>query len=136
MRKLVRTALLLYAIAALLLIPLAAFAENEHNHAHATNGRQVQKIGVYEAELVFKGADITLYVRDDKDQKVDTATLSATAIILAKGNQQKTVELKPAGDNKLAGKIDFPVEGKLRATVSLKTAAGEAGKGRYSLDIE
>ena len=46
----------------------------------------------------------------------------------------RTVELKPAGDNRLAGKVDFPIEGKLRATVTLKMGDAEIGKGRYSLD--
>ena len=104
-----------------------------HSHA-APNGGQIQKIGTYEGELVVKGSDVTLYIVDEKEQKVDASRLSATAVVLAKGNEQKTVELKPSGDNKLTGKVDFPVEGKFRATVTLKTASGEAGKGRYSLD--
>lgn len=122
---------LLFALA-LSLAPGAALAQ-AHSHA-APNGGQIQKIGAYEAELVVKGSDVMLYVVDDKEQKVDASKLSATAVVLAKGNEQKTVELKPTGDNKLAGKADFPVEGKFRATVTLKTATGEAGKGRYSLD--
>jgi hypothetical protein len=55
-------------------------------------------------------------------------------VVLAKGNEQKTVELKPAGENKLAGKADFPVEGEFRATVTLKSGGSELGKARYSLD--
>jgi hypothetical protein len=110
----------------------AAFAQG---HAHASpNGGQIQKIGTYEGELVFKGSDVILYVVDAAEKKIDTAPLTATATVLARGNEQKLIELKPAGDNKLSGKIDFPIEGKFRATVSLKTAAGEAGKARFSLD--
>jgi hypothetical protein len=99
------------------------------------NGGQEVKIGAYEAELVVKGADVTLYIHDSNDQKVDASGFTATAIVLAKGNQQKSVTLTPVGQNKLAGKIDFSVEGKFRATVTLKTASGEAGKGRYNLDV-
>lgn len=106
-----------------------------HSHA-APNGGQIQQIGSYEGELVVKGSDVMLYVVDAQEKKVDTSKFSATAVVLAKGNQQKTVELVPAGDNRLAGKVDFPVEGKLRATVALKTPAGEAGKGRYSVDMK
>ena len=114
--------------------PTLALAQ-AHSHA-APNGGQIQKIGSYEGELVVKGSDVILYVVDADEKKVDAAPLLATAVVLAKGNQQKTVELKPAGDNKLAGKVDFPVEGKFRATVSLRTASGEAGKARFSLDAK
>jgi uncharacterized protein (DUF2147 family) len=110
----------------------AAFAQ-AHIHA-APNGGQIQKIGSYEGELVVKGSEVILYVVDSAEKKIDSAPLTATATVLAKGNEQKVVELKPSGDNRLSGKVDFPVEGKFRATVSLKTATGEAGKARFNLD--
>lgn len=112
--------------------PIPALAQ-AHSHA-APNGGQLQQIGPYEAELVVRGSEVALYVVDEKEQKVDASKMSATAVVLAKGNQQKTVSLQPAGDNKLTGKVDFAVDGKFRATVTLKTPAGEAGKGRYNLD--
>lgn len=115
-------------------VPGSAFAQ-AHSHT-APNGGQIQKIGSYEGELVVKGSDVTLYVVDGDEKKVDAAPLSASATVLAKGNVQKTVELKPAGENRLVGRIDFPVEGKFRATVALRTASGEAGKARYSLDAK
>jgi hypothetical protein len=114
------------------LAPAVAWAQ-AHGHSH--RGGQEVKIGAYEAELVVKGADVTLYINDAKDQKVDASGFTATAVVLAKGNQQKSITLTPAGENQLAAKIDFPVEGKFRATVTLKTASGEVGKGRYNLDI-
>jgi len=60
--------------------------------------------------------------------------MTATALVLAKGNLQKSVEMKPAGENKLAGVVDFAVEGKFRAAVTLRNASGEIGKARYNLD--
>ena len=93
-----------------------------------TRAGQAQKIGKYEGELVVKGTTLTLYVLDEKDQKVDALKMSATAEVLAKGNEKKTVELKPAGENKLAGTGDFVTDGKLRATVTLVAAGTEAGK--------
>lgn len=107
----------------------------QHSHA-APNGGQIQKIGTLEGELLVKGSQVTLFVVDDAEKKVDASAMSASAVVLAKGNQSKTVEMKPAGDNKLTGVVDFPVEGKFRATVTLRTASGEAGKARYSLDAK
>lgn len=122
------------ALAALLVVsPPAAFAQG-HGHSHASaHGGQIQKIGVYEAELVVKGGDMMLYVVDEKDEKVDATKFSATAVVLAKGNEQKTVELKPANDNMLSGRADFAVEGKFRATVTLRSGSTEIGKGRYNI---
>jgi hypothetical protein len=116
----------------LLVSPALAWAQD---HAHSHHGGQELKIGAYQAELVVKGAEMTLFVNDAKDQKIDASGFKATAVVLAKGNQQKTVELSPGGDNKLVGKVDFPVEGKFRATVTLKNAGGEIGKGRYNLGM-
>lgn len=123
----------LAASAMLVLSGGGVMAEGGHSHT-ASNGGQVQQIGAYEAELVVKGADMMLYIVDNQEKKVDVTKFSATAVVLAAGNQQKTVEMSPSGENRLAGKIEFPITGKIRATVSLKTAAGEAGKGRYNLD--
>ena len=78
---------------------------------------------------------MTLHVNDTKDQKVNTEGFSATAVVLAKGNQQKTVELAHASDNRLVGKIDFATDTRFRATVTLRTSKGEVGKGRYNLNV-
>ena len=115
----------------LLLAPGITLAQ-AHGHGHQEG--QTQKIGSYEGELVVKGADVSLYLLDQQDNKVDASKLRATAIVLAKGNELKTVELTPAGENKLAGKAEFPVDAKFRATVSLQSPSGEVGKARYSLD--
>lgn len=104
-----------------------------HSHA-APNGGQIQQMGAYEGELVVKGAEVMLYVVDAQEKKVNVAGFSATATVLAKGNEQKTVTLAPAGDNKLVGRVDFPVDGKFRATVSLKPSTGDAVRARYSID--
>ena len=112
---------------------VAAAPGDDHSHA-PPNGGRLKQICAYEAELVVKGSEMTLHLVDEQERKVDAAKFSASAVVLAKGNEQRTVDLTPSGDNRLSGKIDFPVEGKIRATVTLKTPAGAAGKGRYSLD--
>jgi hypothetical protein len=116
----------------LLFVPAVAVAQG---HGHSHHGGQEVKIGKFEAELVVKGAEVTLYVNDANDQKIDASSFSATAVVLAKGNQQKSISLAPAGENKLVGKVDVPIEGKFRATVTLKNSSGELRKGRYNLDV-
>lgn len=123
------------ALATLALTLLGGQAWAQHSgHAHATHGGQVQKIGKFEAELVVKGTELSLYLNDEKDKPADAAKFAATAVVLAKGNQQKSVELKPAGGNKLLGKGDFEVDDKVRATVTLSAAGSELGKARFTID--
>jgi hypothetical protein len=71
-----------------------------HSHA-APNGGQIQRIGAYEGELVVRGPEVMLYVVDEKEQKVDASKLSATALVLAKGNEQKS-------DSTQAGQGQYP----------------------------
>lgn len=106
-----------------------------HQHSHAHHGGQAQKIGRYEAELAVRGAELTLYVLDEADRPVDASRFVATAQVLASGNQQRAVELRPAGENRLAGRVEFQVDGRFRATVTLREASGgEVGRARYTLD--
>jgi hypothetical protein len=116
----------------LLLAPAMAGAQ-DHGHSH--RGGQEVRIGIYEVELTVAGSEMTLHVNDTSDQKVNAEGFTATAVVLAKGNQQKAVELAHAGDNRLLGKIDFATDARFRATVTLRTPKGEAGKGRYNLDV-
>lgn len=127
---------ILPAAALLALQPGTARAQGSgHGHSHALHGGQAQKIGRYEAELVVRGADVTLYVLDEADRPVDASRFVATAQVLASGNQQRAVELRPAGENRLAGRVEFQVEGRFRATVTLREASGgEVGRARYTLD--
>lgn len=112
------------------LLPAGAVAQHPHQ------GGQAQIIGPYEVELVAKGTEVTLFILDKKEQKVDAAPLSGSAEVLGKGNERKTITFKPGGDNKLVAAIDFSIEGKFRATVTLKNAQGEVGKGRYAVDLK
>jgi hypothetical protein len=120
---------------ALLLSPTLSHAQGGHSHA-APNGGQIMNIGKYEAELVATAQEIRLYLTDDKEQKVDAAPFRATAVVLARGNQQRTVELSSAGGNLLSAKYDFPVEGKFRATITLKNKDGDVGRGRFNVDLK
>jgi hypothetical protein len=119
---------------ALLLAPGMTMAEEGHGHSHR-GGQEVRIGGIYEVELVVSGSEMTLHINDTKDNKVDGTGFTATAIVLAKGNQQRTVELAHAGDNRLVGKLDFATDPRFRATVTLRNAKGEVGKGRYNLNV-
>lgn len=122
------------ALVAAVVMPASAWAQ-AGGHSHATNGGQEQKIGTYEAEFVARGGQIQLHIRDAQDRAVDATQFRATAVILARGNEQRSVDMTPAGENRLAGLLNFPVDGRVRATVTLRAASGtEIGRARYTVD--
>jgi nitrogen fixation protein FixH len=117
-----------------ILVPAATWAQGAGGgHGHAHTGQE-QKIGRYEVELVVRGTEATLLVRDEREQPVDAASFAATAVALARGNERRTLEFRPAGENRLAARIDFPFEGKFRATVTLRGPGGDLGTGRFNVD--
>jgi nitrogen fixation protein FixH len=129
-----RSMVIRWALIIVLVFAAPALA-GPQGHGHSHRGGQEVRIGIYEVELVVKASEMVLHVNDTKDRKVDVTGFTATAVVLAKGNQTKTVELTPAGENRLAGKIDFATQGKFRAAVTLRSPAGEVGKVRYNLDV-
>ncbi|WP_149536663.1 hypothetical protein [Siccirubricoccus phaeus] len=118
--------------AAALLAPALAWAQGA-GHGHAHSGNEV-KIGRHEVELVVRGGQATLSIVDEKEQPVDAAAFSATAVVLARGNERRTLEFRPAGGNRLAAPVDFPFDGKFRATVTLRGPGGDLGTGRFNVD--
>lgn len=106
-------------------------AGGAHGHAHTG---QEQKIGPYEVDLAVRGGEATLAISDDKEQPVDASRFTATAVALARGNERRTMEFRPAGANRLAAKVDFPFEGKFRATVTLRGPNGDVGQARFNVD--
>ena len=106
-------------------------AGGAHGHAHTG---QEQKIGPYEVDLAVRGGEATLAISDDKEQPVDASRFSATAVALARGNERRTIEFRPAGANRLAARVDFPFDGKFRATVTLRGPGGDIGQARFNVD--
>ena len=114
------------------LVPALAWGQ-AGGHGHAHSGNEV-KIGRHEVGLEVRGGQATLSIVDDKEQPVDAAAFSATAVVLARGNERRTLEFGPAGGNRLVAPVDFPVDGKFRATVSLRGPGGDLGTGRFNVD--
>ena len=129
-----RTIAAMAALAAAAWAPGATLAQGGGGHGHAHTGQE-QKIGPYEVELVVRGGgEAILAISDERDRPVDASRFSATAVALARGNERRTVEFRPAGANRLAGNVDFPFDGKFRATVTLRGPNGDVGQGRFNVD--
>lgn len=106
-------------------------AQAPHGHAHS--GAEI-KIGPYEVELQVRGSEATLIILDANERPVAAAGFSATAVALARGNERRTIEFSPSAENRLTARVDFPFDGKFRATVTLRGPNGVVGNARYSVD--
>lgn len=120
------------AVLAALSAPALARAQGA-SHGHAHTGQE-QKIGPYEVELVVRGGEATLAISDARDQPVEVSGFSASAVVLARGNERRTIEFRPAGGNRLVAPVDFPFDGKFRATVTLRGPGGDLGQARFNVD--
>ncbi|MBS7813620.1 hypothetical protein [Roseococcus pinisoli] len=119
---------------ATLALPFAGQAQNAAGgHRHVHSGAEV-RIGAFEAELVVRGSEATLTIVDANEQPVDAARFRATAVALGRGNERRNMEFRPAGANRLTSAVDFPFDGKFRATVTLHGPDGLIGTGRYNVD--
>jgi hypothetical protein len=118
--------------AATLLAPARLRAQGG-SQGHVHTGNEV-RIGRYEVGLAVRGAEATLTLVDDREQPVDAAAFGATAVALARGNERRSLEFRPAGGNRLVAPVDFPFDGKFRATVTLRGPGGDLGTGRFNVD--
>ena len=120
-------------LAAIVLAPATAGAEVD-GEAQVHQSGAAQGIGDYVAELDLTGAELILRVSDANRRPVDTAEMSATAVATTKDGSRKSVALKPAGENRLAGKVKFvPPDHGMRAVVMLTVGPIEVGRAIYDL---
>ena len=117
--------LMIAAIAAAL--PLSAALAHE---ARGPNGGTVKDAGPYHMELVVKGADLSVFLTDAKDQPVNVAGATGTAIVLADRKQQ-SVALHPGG-NGLHGHGDFAGAKDLQVVVSMTLPGSKAIQAKFA----
>lgn len=116
-------------VTALSLGPVTAFA---HGQPPApAHGGLVQEAHENWVELVVKGDQVRVYVLDEAQKPVATAQITGTATVMVEGKPQK-VELHPAEDGSLAGKLPAPASGKMLATVSLRVR-DQPASARFNL---
>lgn len=85
----------------------------------ASHGGLVQEAHENWVELLVKGDQVRVYVLDEAQKPVPPGQVTGTATVMVDGKPQK-IELHPANDGGLAGKLPVPASGKMLATVSLK----------------
>ncbi|WP_119681984.1 hypothetical protein [Indioceanicola profundi] len=122
--------------ASLLLLPVAASAQDGHGHSHGEgangpHGGVVQDLAGYEAELVPGDGTVTLYLVDHATEALVPTEGMMASVLFTQGSVRKgTVVLQPVGD-RLEGKGEVP-EG-ADAVVSLRGKDGKSSQARFEL---
>ena len=112
----------------LLLIPTLASA---HGSARGPNGGQMQDLAGGHVELVAKGPELALYLFDAQNKPLPAKGATATATVLA-GGQQQTVALVAAEGNALRGDGSFDATPGMKVIVSLTLPGQRAQLGRFT----
>jgi len=112
----------------LVVIPGMASA---HGPARGPNGGQMQDLAGGHVELVAKGSELVLYLFDAQNKPMPATGASATATVLAAG-QQQTVALVAGDGNALRGNGSFDAAPGLKVVVSLTPPGQRAQLGRFT----
>ena len=110
---------------------LALFFSSAAWGSDKRGGHEVE-VGKYHVELVVKGRDLSVYVRDQADKPIDPKTVKASANVLS-GKDKATVQLEPAGAEMLACKAPFDVHKDAKVIVTFSVAGAKSEQARFSL---
>ena len=109
------------------LISATAFA---HGPDKGANGGPQVDAGDYHVEMIAKGTQLAVYLRDDKDKPVDAAGFKATGIFVVAGKPQR-IELKPESANKLVGTSSVALPATLKGVVQITLPAGKTVQAKF-----
>jgi hypothetical protein len=129
MMKLLHT---LLTAAALAFASQAVAHSDEYLDTIATpHGGQMRMAGMYHFELVVEEGALTVYLTDHADQPVASAGASGSATVLV-GRNRSSIDLKPAGENRLIGKGEFIMDAAMRVVLNIALAGQQAGQARFT----
>ncbi len=116
------------AVAALLAAGTVALA---HAPKIGANGGQQTDAGSYHVEVVAKGTNLEVYLRDHSDKSVSSKSFKGTAIFVVDGKAQR-IPLAPAGDNLLTGTSPVSLPSEPKGAVQLSTPGGGTVQAKFN----
>ena len=119
---------ILFALGIAAALPLAASA---HEVAKGPNGGPVVDSAGHHVEMVAKGTDLTLFLTDEADKPLASASAKNARAIVQDGGKTTTVPLQPAEPNKLVGALPQPLGSGARVVVSATMTDGHAVQARF-----
>ncbi|TKS59591.1 MAG: hypothetical protein EWM72_02159 [Nitrospira sp.] len=121
-----------FVLGAMLAVSLPAWAHIDEyfDSVAAPHGGQLRMVGPYHLELVTKDKEITLYVTDHADNKINTDGGLGKATIET-GQTRTQIGLHPVGDNMLKGSGVFSVTPDTVIIVFIRLLDQEAHSVRF-----
>ena len=121
-----------FVLGAMLAVSLPAWAHIDEyfDSVAAPHGGQLRMVGPYHLELVTKDKEITLYVTDHADNKINTDGGLGKATIET-GQTRTQIGLHPVGDNMLKGAGVFSVTPDTVIIVFIRLLDQEAHSVRF-----
>lgn len=117
-----------------LLALAAAFAISTTAFAHAPkvghNGGQQTDAGSYHLEVVAKGKQLTVFLRDHGDKPIATGGFRGTAIFTVNGKPVR-INLVPAGENTLTGEAGVELPAQPKGAVQITPTSGSTVQGKF-----
>ena len=119
---------ILLAALMLALLPPAAQA---HGPKVGHNGGPQADAGTYHVEVVAKGTELQVYLRDHFDKPVNTQGFKGTAIF-AIGGKTERITLTPEGENQLKGTATVTLPATPKGAVQIVPPAGATVQAKFN----
>lgn len=103
-----------------------------HDADVGPNGGPMVESKGHHLELLAQGGDLVVVLSDAGHAPVASSGASGRAVIL-EGSAQRSVALAPAAPDKLAAKLEKPLESGARVVVSAKLGSGQDLLARFVL---
>ena len=113
----------------LLAIPASSFAHGQPPAAQH-GGQVVESSAEQWLELAIKADQLMVYVSNDANKPMDSASFSGKATVLA-GGKSEVVALVPSGANSLTGRLAAPLAVKATVVVAL-VIGGKSSQARFA----
>ena len=111
--------------------PTLAHSDEYLDTITTPHGGQMRMAGMYHFELVVEEGTLTVYLTDHADHPIASAGASGSATVLV-GKNRSTINLAPAGDNRLTGKGNFAMDAAMRVVLSISLPGQAAEQARFT----
>lgn len=118
-------------IGAAILLAASVSAAAAHGPKLGPNGGQQADAGSLHVEVVSKGTNLVVFLRDQADKPVAAEGYKGTAIFVIGGKPQR-IPLAPAGENMLSGTAAVAIPSTIKGAVQITTPSGGTAQAKLN----
>jgi hypothetical protein len=114
-----------------LVLALAPLTVQAHAPKMGHHGGPQTDAGTFHVEVVAKGTDLLIYLRDHSDKPVSTQGFKGTAIFVVGGKTER-ISLSPEGENGLKGTATVPLPTEPKGAVQITPPTGSTVQAKFN----